>query len=94
MTMRAFQDLVDRCGDNPANWPGDERTAAEALLAQSVKARQILADAQRLGDGFAATNTDVKAPSGLADRIFSAALGSDDDADSDLDDKSSAKSRG
>lgn len=94
MTMRAFQDLVDRCGDNPANWPADQRTAAEALLGQSVKARQILADAQRLGDGFAATDTGVKAPPGLAERIFSAALGSEDEADSDPDEKPSAKSRG
>jgi hypothetical protein len=94
MTMRAFQDLVDRCGDNPANWPGDERKAAEALLAQSVKARQILADAQRLGDGFAATDITVKAPAGLADRIFAAALRSEDEADSADDDKPSAKSRG
>ena len=94
MTMRAFQDLVDRCGDNPANWPGEERTAAEALLARSAKARQVLADAQRLGDGFAATDTEIQAPPGLTDRIFSAALGDDDDTDGSLDEKPPAKSRG
>lgn len=76
MSIAAFQDLVDRCGHDPARWPDDARPAATALLARDEGARAILADAAHLAD-LARAHPAPKAPRGLADRIVATALEKD-----------------
>lgn len=43
MTPDGFEDLLDRCGGDPAAWPPGARAAAERLLATSHEARDALA---------------------------------------------------
>jgi len=70
ITLEEFSDLLDRLGDVLADWPADQRTAAETLLTQSAEARQRLAQAVEMGDALRAAQP--KAPSGLVDRILAA----------------------
>ena len=44
MTMEEFRSLLGAWGADSARWPSDRRPAAEALLARSGDARQMLAD--------------------------------------------------
>ena len=39
MDARAFEDMLDTYGADPARWPSDTRAEAEALLATSAEAR-------------------------------------------------------
>lgn len=48
MTPDAFEDLLDRFGPDPTDWPTSARAPAERLLAASAAARDALATAQRL----------------------------------------------
>jgi hypothetical protein len=43
MTMEEFRSLLDAWGADAARWPGDRRAGAEALLARSAEARDLLA---------------------------------------------------
>lgn len=72
MTVGEFQDILDRFGENPADWPSDRRSSAESLLARSDAARNILAEAKALRQRF--NDSGVTAPPGLADRIVAKAL--------------------
>jgi hypothetical protein len=48
MKQARFRHLADAYGADPGRWPQAERTAAEALLAQSAEARHWLAKARQL----------------------------------------------
>jgi len=71
MDVREFEDLVDRLGEDTSNWPEAQREAAAGLLASSAEAAEVLARARALRDALAVP--PVRAPAGLADRIFAAA---------------------
>lgn len=71
LSLEGFQDLIDRFGGDLSTWPATDRTAADMLLSHSAEAQSLLATAQGLDAGLAAT---PKAPAGLADRIVAAAL--------------------
>lgn len=73
MMLSQFQDLVDRLGAEPEQWPAAERADATALLASSQPARQILDEARALK--AALTGPAIAAPAGLSHRILEAALG-------------------
>lgn len=75
MSVDEFQDIIDRFGENADGWPADRRPLAEALLAQSVAARERLAQARALRRQF--QDATVIAPAGLADRIVTTALAKD-----------------
>ena len=72
MTLPQFQDLVDRLGAEPDQWPAPDRADAEALLARSAPAQKILEDARALKAALSGPATP--APAGLAQRIVDAAL--------------------
>jgi hypothetical protein len=71
MDISAFEDLIDRLGDDLSRWPDDQRLAAEALLVDSAEARTLLDEARALREALSAP--PVRAPAGLADRIVAAA---------------------
>ena len=71
MDVSVFEDLIDRLGDDLSQWPADQRLAAEELLASSAAARALLEEASVLRQAL--TAPPVRAPAGLADRIFAAA---------------------
>lgn len=71
MDISAFEDLIDRLGDELSRWPDEQRLAAEALLAESAEARALLDEARVLREALSAP--PVRAPAGLADRIVAAA---------------------
>lgn len=68
MDLPEFEDLLDRLGDDLSNWPTPQQQAATVLLDSSKKARDTLAEALRLRAALQAE--PVRAPVGLADRIF------------------------
>ncbi|WP_346908238.1 hypothetical protein [uncultured Roseibium sp.] len=80
MTLSDFQERVDRHGADLARWSPEDVAPARALLGQSERARQLLREADELSALFKASS-QVKAPSGLADRIL--ARLSDDDVQSE-----------
>lgn len=69
--MKEFEALLDRFGSDPAAWPSPARAGADRLLERSSEAREALAAAEELKARL--RNSDVKAPPGLAQRIFKAA---------------------
>ena len=71
MDVAVFEDLIDRLGDDLSQWPADQRLAAEELLASSAAARALHEEARALRQALKAP--PVRAPAGLADRIFAAA---------------------
>lgn len=77
MNIEEFEDLVDRCGELPAEWPSSVRQEALAFLAASKKAQDIVAEAARLRDMFGRSGTEL-APVNLANRIVALAGRMDD----------------
>lgn len=71
MDVTEFEELIDRLGEDLSRWPDDRRVPAEELLAHSAAARALLEEARTLRQALA--TPPVRAPSGLADRIFAAA---------------------
>jgi hypothetical protein len=71
MDVREFEDLVDRLGEDISRWPDAQREAAASLLSSSMEAAAVLAQARILREALAVP--PVRAPAGLADRIFAAA---------------------
>jgi hypothetical protein len=70
MDVSEFEDLIDRLGEDTSRWPDGQRVAADELLASSETARTLLEEARTLRQALAAPA--VRAPAGLADRIFTA----------------------
>ncbi len=71
MDVGAFEDLIDRLGEDLSRWPDAQRLAAEGLLASSAEARALHDEARTLRQLLA--SPPVRAPAGLADRIIAAA---------------------
>jgi hypothetical protein len=71
MDVREFEDLLDRLGEDLSRWPDAQRQAAVDLLSSSPEASALLAHAREMRDALSAP--PVRAPAGLADRIFAAA---------------------
>ena len=71
MDVGAFEDLIDRLGEDLSLWPDAQRVAALELLASSADARTLHDEARMLRQAFA--TPPVRAPAGLADRIVAAA---------------------
>ena len=71
MDVGAFEDLIDRLGEDLSLWPEAQRAAALELLASSADARVLYDEARMLRQALAAP--PVRAPAGLADRIVAAA---------------------
>jgi hypothetical protein len=72
MNLEEFEDLVDRCGEQPADWPDDVRAEAVQFLAGSRQAQSIVAEAASLRAAFA-SSPQLKAPANLSDRIVALA---------------------
>jgi hypothetical protein len=68
MMIWRFRRLIAAYGADPARWPPGQRSRADALLARSVKARALLAEARAFD---ALLMTDVKPP---ADEPLAAAI--------------------
>jgi hypothetical protein len=71
MNISEFEDLIDRLGEDISTWPDVQRQAATRLLASSPETVALLAQARALREALSAP--PVRAPAGLADRIFAAA---------------------
>ena len=71
MDVGAFEDLIDRLGEDLSLWPDAQRVAALELLASSAEARVLHDEARTLRQLLASPR--VRAPAGLADRIVAAA---------------------
>ena len=76
-----LQELVDRFGEDPTEWPSQFRSPAEELIDECAEARAIILQARKLRDQL--RNLGPKAPRCIVDRIVSVAL----DADPPIDDK-------
>lgn len=50
MHTERFEQIVETYGSQPVNWPAQEREAAEHLLRESSRARQLLQEQQTLDD--------------------------------------------
>lgn len=68
MTIDEFQDLVDRCGERPEDWPAEIRDEAVAFLESSQTAKAVVAGAADLRAMFAAQPAE-RAPQDMAARI-------------------------
>ena len=76
MDIEQFQDLVDRFGEFPADWPVEFRAEAVRFLAGSPEAQDVVAEAAKLRDMFHSDAVKM-APAGLSDRIFASAAHSE-----------------
>jgi hypothetical protein len=72
MNIEEFEDLVDRCGEVPAEWPEAVRADALAFLAGSAAARAVVTEASSLRAMFGGAVKEP-APANLADRIVTLA---------------------
>src|ERR1700709_43481 len=68
MDIEEFEDLLDRLGEDLSCWPTEKQRSASALLAESGEARELLREAVSLRSLL--SKPPVRAPEGLADRIF------------------------
>jgi hypothetical protein len=68
MDIEEFEDLLDRLGEDLSRWPTEKQRSASVLLAQSGEARELLREAVSLRSLL--SKPPVRAPEGLADRIF------------------------
>lgn len=77
MNLAEFEDLVDRCGEQPSAWPVEVRAEALAFLEQSREARDVVAGAAALRKMFDDSPAEP-APANLANRIVTLAGRIDD----------------
>jgi hypothetical protein len=71
MDVREFEDLIDRLGEDLSQWPAAQRQAAVDLLASSLEAGRLHAEAVLVREAL--SSPPVRAPAGLAARILAAA---------------------
>ena len=77
MNIETFEDLVDRFGEFPADWPEDIREEAIKFLEGSPEAQDFVAKAAALREMFDGSVTE-KAPAALAGRIVALASRADE----------------
>lgn len=70
-SIAELEAALDRLGADVETWPPELRAAALELVANSQDARTVLEAAQQVDRALSAP---IKAPSGLADRIFDLAM--------------------
>ncbi|MDR3476225.1 MAG: hypothetical protein P4M09_31660 [Devosia sp.] len=74
MNLEELEDALDEYGADFENWPADRARAAQYLLRESPDARALLAFQLSIESGLKAPAT-ARAPTGLADRIVTQAMG-------------------
>jgi hypothetical protein len=74
MNIEDFEDLIDRCGERPQDWPDDVRAEAVLFLNGSPQAQRIVADAASMRALFDGAEPP-RAPEQLAGRIVALAGG-------------------
>ena len=67
MSLEAFQDFLDRFGENPAAWPEAQRAGVQALLDTVPAARRAFDDAVAIHEQL--RRRPVKAPASLLHAI-------------------------
>ena len=72
-TLDHLEDLLDRHGAAPQDWPAAERAGALALIEADPAARALVDAEARLGRLMAAYVDPVAVPDGLRSRILAAA---------------------
>lgn len=77
MNIEQFEDLVDRCGELPAEWPEAVRVDALKFLDGSPEAREVIAEAAALRIALGGSVAE-QAPANFADRIVTLAGRVDD----------------
>ena len=75
-----LQDLVDRLGEDPVDWPTTWRAPVRALVDGCEEAQAILAQAQALRAQL--STLGVRAPQCFADKVLAVALAIDPPAPS------------
>ena len=75
MRIEEFEDALDQYGANIEEWPSALAEQARLLLASSLDARELLEVEAMIAGSLGA---QVKAPSGMADRLFSRAFGEEE----------------
>jgi hypothetical protein len=79
LSPQDLQDLVDRCGEDPAAWPDDRRASAEELVDDCAEAQAIIVQARRLRAQL--RDLGPTAPACLSERIVALALELDPPSD-------------
>ena len=74
-TLDRLEDLLDRCGADPAHWPVADRPHAQGLIEADPAARALVDQAARLDRMLAEDVEPVTVPGGLRSRILAAAPG-------------------
>lgn len=92
MNLAEFEDLVDRCGEQPAAWPAEIRADALDFLERSREAQDVVATAVALRKMFDDSPAEP-APANLANRIVTLA-GRVDDLPAALDKEKTPKAPG
>jgi hypothetical protein len=77
MEIEEFEDLIDRHGEVPVDWPEAVRDEAVRFLASSPRAQEIVAEAAALRAAFS-SSSEPRAPENLAHRIATLAGQVDD----------------
>jgi hypothetical protein len=75
LSLPAFEDLLDRWGDEIERWPAEWHAPARQLIAANAAARASLEESRRLRE-LLRDAPPVQAPPGLLDRILKAAAAS------------------
>ncbi|MCG8504173.1 MAG: hypothetical protein MI755_06170 [Sphingomonadales bacterium] len=70
VTTNRVKELIAAYGGDPARWPDEERTAAEAVLEASPEAQLLLKEAQRIDAALAARPAPVPADGAFVDRLM------------------------
>lgn len=70
LTIDRVKELIAAYGGDPARWPDEERTAAEAVLEASPEARRLLEEARRIDAALAARPTPAPADRAFVDRLM------------------------
>jgi hypothetical protein len=68
MTLKQFEEALDRCGGDLSVWPAAERAAGEQLLAASTSARQLLRLQQQV-DAALADYPEIEPSADLRRRV-------------------------
>ena len=77
LTINRVTELIAAYGGDPARWPDEERTAAEAVLEAAPEAQLLLKEAQRVDAALAARPTPAPADRAFVDRLMAIPAGAE-----------------